>query len=177
MHYRRWQRHGTTDLLPSRKPTAVERFWAKVDRNGPIHPIHGQCWNWTGCKNNPFGYGLFSVNDTITYVHRYSYTIHCGAIEGDLFVCHRCDNKVCVNPAHLFLGTLQDNTDDKVKKSRQLKGQEIRQAKLTEDQVAQIRSRCVLGCPNNGASALAREFGVCVQTICFIIAGSTWKHL
>lgn len=177
-HYRRWQRRGTTDLVPIVRPSAQDRFWQKVDKDGPVHPVlKSRCWVWTGCKNGPDGYGVIRADKPSVYVHRFSYILHFGAILGDDFVCHKCDVKVCVNPAHLFLGTLQDNTADKVSKNRQLKGEQIKQARLTAKQVRDIRRRCVLGHPRHGLSAIAREYGVAVQTISFVVSGYTWKHV
>lgn len=179
MHYRRWHRHGTTDLPLIIKVPDKERFWEKVNKNGSIHPICGQCWEWTGCKNQEGnkGYGVFSVNDTSTYVHRYSYELHYGLFSKEMRICHHCDNRICVNPIHLFIGTTQDNTDDKVKKGRQLKGIDIPQAKLTENDVKLIRELRSRGAKVLGPTGLAVMFNVCFQTIYFILSKETWKHV
>jgi hypothetical protein len=91
--------------------TEVGRFWSKVDKSG-------ECWVWTAkalCEN---GYGRFYVGKKPLRAHRYSWELANGPITDGLFVCHRCDNPPCVNPAHLFLGTHQDNMQDMVAKGR-----------------------------------------------------------
>lgn len=74
------------------------------------------CWIWLAGKRN--GYGRFMVNQTLKSAHRLSYEYYIGPIEGELLVCHKCDNPSCVNPKHLFLGTLSDNMQDCIKKKR-----------------------------------------------------------
>lgn len=75
------------------------------------------CWEWQRGKNKR-GYGQFWIIKTMIGAHRFSYFHHKGEIEKGLIICHTCDNPGCVNPQHLFLGTHQDNADDKVKKGR-----------------------------------------------------------
>ncbi|MDO7847580.1 HNH endonuclease [Hymenobacter sp. M29] len=91
--------------------TPEQRFW------GMVRKKEG-CWEWTGYKN-PKGYGYLMVKaGKPTGAHRFSYELHKGPIPKGLFVCHTCDNPVCSNPDHLFLGTVKDNTQDMVKKGR-----------------------------------------------------------
>lgn len=97
----------------------MARFWAKVNKEGPIHPKLGtRCWLWTGNQNGK-GYGHIAQTRIATIiVHRLSWEIHNGDHPGRLFVLHKCDTRSCVNPDHLFLGTHKDNMADCVAKGR-----------------------------------------------------------
>jgi len=92
--------------------TVEERFWAKVVKDN-------DCWGWTA-KLDKDGYGRFSPNGGNSQMpaHRFSWEIHFGPIPDNLFVCHHCDTPACTNPDHLFLGTAQENMEDKVRKGR-----------------------------------------------------------
>lgn len=112
---------GTPSLLVgpnggTRHGQSVEaRFWAKVDVRGP-----DECWEWQASTTSS-GYGQIMVNARprrITRAHRLSWTIANGPIPSGMVVCHRCDNPPCVNPAHLFVATQQDNIADMVRKGR-----------------------------------------------------------
>ncbi len=159
---------------PKRGVTANDRFWAKVNKNGPVHPVCGQCWEWTGLTE--FGYGRFKANGIIIKVHRYSYILHYSN-PGDSFVLHKCDNPKCVNPEHLFLGTHQENMKDMKGKDRQCKGVDKPKAILTEDDVHLIRSLYRKGRRGRGYPALGKQFGVSGKAIEFIIKGKTWTHI
>lgn len=150
---------------PKPVPIAVRfrRFFKKTEG----------CWNWTGCirKN---GYGKFGVGaHKVDFAHRVSYTLFKGPIPEGMCVLHSCDNRRCVNPNHLFLGTHQDNMDDMEKKGRKLRGTDMKHAVLTEDQVREIRRRY----PKENGSALAREFGVSTGVPYMIYTRRRWKHV
>lgn len=94
----------------------IRDFWAKIDTRGP-----DECWRWTGGKTSS-GYGAKRLSLNGAHVsllsHRMAWLIFNSDIPEGLVVCHKCDNRVCCNPAHLFLGTHKDNTQDMMRKGR-----------------------------------------------------------
>jgi len=152
----------------------AERFWAKVDKSG-------ECWNWTGYFDTS-GYGQISMSGNAVLAHRYSYIIHHPLTinlreHPEICVCHKCDNRKCVNPAHLFLGSVTDNNRDREAKGRgnQPKGEKQPASKLTEQQVREIRIKYANGGLNQ--RQLALEYGVHFGTISKIILRKNWKHI
>ena len=149
------------------------RFWAKVNRDGPVvRPALGECWTWTGASNAT-GYGRIRSGDEIETAHRTSWLLTRGEIPAGMFVCHRCDNKLCVRPEHLFLGTNAENVADMISKGRQAKG-EARSDILTESDVVDIRS-----CASFGAShrALGESFGISREHARDIVNHRRWRHV
>jgi hypothetical protein len=158
----------------------ISRFWAKVDKQGPIPPHAsdlGNCWVWTGAKGY-WGYGRLSLDGRWTTAHRLSFEVANGPIPEGKFVLHRCDNPPCVRPEHLRLGTPQENTRDMLAKGRAAlmgaKGESNSHAKLTEEQVIAVRQRFQHG---EMIRRLALEYGVGVSSISNVVNGRTWKHV
>ena len=149
------------------------RFWLKVNKSGPLCVGFGKCWIWIGCSR--CGYGIFKINNHQKLTHRYSYQIHVGEIPTNLCVLHRCDERLCVNPVHLFLGTRADNSRDMVEKERQARGGQLPQAILTENQVREIRIRRSQN--NDSTSLLSKEFNVSTCQIRRIITRTSWRHV
>lgn len=161
-----------------------ERFWCKV--------LKGEvCWEWIAHIQSS-GYGGFSrgrKSEGSIQAHRQAWILTNGPIPEGLFVCHECDNRRCVNPAHLFLGTHADNMADMVAKGRSpkgdrhgrrknpaciLRGERHSRAKLTEMQVVEIRARFAAG--GTAAKAIAEEYGVSRNTIERVLSGYSWSH-
>lgn len=145
----------------------MDRFWQKVDKTG-------ECWNWTAFISKK-GYGLFSVKNRSQRAHRVSYELAHGPIPDGMQVLHHCDNRRCVNPAHLFLGTNADNMADKTAKGRQARfvanGEKNHRTKLTSENVLAIRAS--IGRPVD----LAAEYGVSPSTIVCVRSRRHWKHI
>lgn len=138
----------------------------EVDENG--------CHNFTGAATGN-GYRIFSVAGRSCLAHRVAYEIHSGeSIPEGMCVCHRCDNRSCINPEHLFLGSKADNAQDMVAKRRSLAGSRHHNSKLRESQVGVIKRQLREGA---NQTALARLYGVIPATINHIATGRTWSHV
>lgn len=162
------------------KATTEDRFWAKVDKNGPIpehRPELGPCWVWTASRYTA-GYGAFFYLGRPTGAHVASWAMAHDPVPEGRWVLHHCDRRSCVRPGHLFLGTQADNMQDMHAKGRGhkdgAKGEANRHAKLTAEQVLEIRHRFDAGERGN---SLAAEYGVLFNAISRIVTGATWKHL
>jgi hypothetical protein len=114
------KRYGIKHPLKQlRNESAQERFALSYQED------ESGCWIWQGRPRGSNGYGCLKVDGLWVGAHRFSYQTHVGPIPDGLLVLHRCDVPMCVNPAHLFIGTNQDNSDDKVSKGRQARGPEL----------------------------------------------------
>jgi hypothetical protein len=165
--------------MPPRRPLS-ERFLEKVDKSGPIMPnMDTPCWTWTASKDEK-GYGwIGDGNGHMCRANRISYTLNVGPIpvtNPRTLALHHCDNPSCVNPDHLFLGTDADNNADKTAKGRNNtpRGVDAARAKLTPEQVIEIRSRRANG---ESMSSLAREYGVWLRAIQCIVYRYSWAWL
>lgn len=155
--------------------TYENSFWEKVIRGKP-----NECWEWQGSLHDGYG-AIRRVKNgkhlPIVFTHRLSWEIHLGPIPDGLCICHKCDNRKCVNPHHLFLGTNKDNTMDAQVKGRLASGEKIKQSKLNKELVIWLRKLWDNKHNKHNFSSLARQFGVTERTIAWAIRGVTWKHI
>lgn len=143
-----------------------QKFFARVA------PTTGsRCWEWNGPRNAS-GYGRISHGRGIM-AHRVAWELHFGTIPDGLSVCHRCDNRGCVNPAHLFLGTHAENIKDRDSKRRLALGSRCGKAKLTEADILAIRGLLETVKPR----ALATRYNIHISTIYCIRDRKNWKHV
>lgn len=156
----------------TRITNSLEYFWSNVDIKTNIK----LCWEWKKYKNKD-KYGKCRYNKKNQISSRVAYFLSHPEQDTEenqkLYVLHTCDNPPCCNPSHLFLGTQKDNIDDKINKNRQLKGEYIKSAKLTEEQVREILLlKNILK-----IKTVAEMYKVDYNTIHKIINNKTWKHV
>lgn len=168
--------HPSIKPFPAREPGHEgfkNRFWTKVDKNGPIHPVlKTRCWLWTSYANE-HGYGRTPYGDRMMFAHKLAwfYTTNNPPVD---CLLHRCDNPRCVNPEHLQEGTHADNMGDMAAKGRQGWGERNRHAKLTNEKVLAIRAKAAEGLTH---SFLAQEYEVHLHTIARVINRRTWRRI
>jgi hypothetical protein len=148
-----------------RKQTA-ESFWARIEKRDG-------CWNWPGARFVS-GYGKVRWHGKSKLAHRVAWELARGPIPKGQQVCHRYDNPLCINPDHLFLGTMKDNMVDKIRKGRQARGEQCGGSKLTEQAVREMRSRAARGA---SLTTLAREYGVAPSHVSKVVSGARWGWL
>ena len=143
----------------------LARFMSKVNKTET-------CWFWIAAKSR---YGQFWINRKQKTAHRVAYEHFYGWIQENLNVNHICDNPPCVNPEHLWQGTPNEGSKDMVKKGRQAKGENQGLAKLSAEEVIEIRTKYK---PYKYTlKMLAKEYGVWPKTIHRIILNKNWKHI
>lgn len=153
------------------------RFWVRVDIRGPE-----ECWPWLGALFRETEYGSFTPDRVPVGAHRYAYQLAHGVVPAGLFVCHRCDVRACVNPAHLFAATPAENSADMVRKGRWRRGNGGNRPRgarhyrtpFTGADIIAIRRLASTGrVPHH---VIAHAFGVGRSTITAILRGQNWRH-
>jgi len=154
-------------------PKQNERFWSNVEKTET-------CWNWKASKT--WGYGVMKYTSSrgikkMVRAHRVSYSMAFGKIGTGLLVCHKCDNRACVNPDHLFAGDFRTNGMDAAAKGRTAKqlGENHGMNKLRNEDVLEIREKYSIG--NVSQQQLASRFGVSQGMIWLIVKRKNWKHI
>lgn len=130
------------------------------------------CWEWTRGKTSA-GYGAVWWGGKTEAAHRLSYRLHRGPIPEGMYVCHSCDNPACVNPDHLWLGSLQDNHKDMMLKEREYRGSQHHTTQITEDDVVAMRNLRASGMT---PTEIANIYGLKRPMVSHICTGRNWKH-
>lgn len=150
----------------------ADRLWRYAKKGEP-----DECWNWTGFKYKGYGritQGKGSAKTTLQ-AHRVSWELVNGPLPAGMVACHRCDNPSCVNPDHIFAGTIADNNLDRDTKGRAAFGERVGNSVLKEEQVVELLAD--LPTDRREIKAAARRYGVSDGAIAAIVRGDNWKHL
>ena len=147
------------------------RFWSRVDKQGQY-----DCWNWKGKPHRGQGYGGFrlGVRNQTFRVNRVAWLLTKGPIPDGMLVCHHCDNRMCVNPSHLFLGTYANNNRDRAVKGRGCGRKNNSGPRLRPSDVRAIRREAASGVKR---VAIARNYGVSYAAVWAILSGRSWKKV
>lgn len=150
--------------------STITRFW----RNVNVIDDENSCWEWQASRTE-WGYGRIYVGPEGRAVrsHRLAYELEYGPIPDNMIVLHTCDNPPCCRPSHLVVGTFADNTHDMIRKGRQPKGENHKNAVLTAGDVQEIKRRILA---KENQRRLANEFGVSPATITLIKQSKTWRE-
>lgn len=145
----------------------TQELFQSLDMKG-----HADCWEWKHSRDK-YGYGMAYFNSRRNYTHRIAFTLLVGPIPAGMLVCHKCDNPPCCNPAHLFVGTVKDNTLDRNAKGRAPRqdGERNGNAALGPSAVAKIRALAASGVKQ---THIATMFGVSSQAVSLIVTGKRW---
>ncbi len=154
-----------------RKQTSQEEFLSKVYPE----PNTG-CWLWSGAYHYIGGHGSINAknHNGFAWAHRFSYFIHKGDFDRTKLICHTCDNPACVNPDHLYIGTTKTNSDDKVSRNRQMRGEKYPLSKLKESDIISIRSLNNSGIQQKD---ICKEFGLSSAMVSLIVNRKRWAHI
>lgn len=154
-----------------KRKSVEERFWSKVKNGKP-----DECWEFQGGINST-GRGIFQYKGKAIHAHRMAYILTFGGIPKGRFICHKCDNGKCVNPAHLFLGDALINNRDCYAKGRHpiLRGENDPKSKLNNEKVLKIIELYKTGCYSQ--YAIAKMFGVSRSAVLNVLRGITWSEI
>jgi hypothetical protein len=152
-------------MFPATRRAAFEAKIFRVPESG--------CWLWMGALTSK-GYGSVRINRRSEIAHRISWENRYGQISDGLSVLHRCDVRCCVNPAHLFLGTQQENISDMVSKGRNAKGERMGNARLVASDIHEMRSLRKSGL---SYAKVGKRVGISRSHAYAILRGFCWTHV
>jgi hypothetical protein len=163
-----------SEAEPRKRLTPQERFWSKVDKTGGPTA----CWTWTAWRRSPAGYGRFTLAKATHQAHRVAWAwtrgLNPADMDPEVFILHSCDNKGCVNPAHLRAGTHAENLQEAAARQLLRAGPAHTAAAFTADEVRAIRARHAHG---ESRDVLAAEFDVSHSTMRALLKGKTYRHV
>ncbi len=148
-----------------------EDVWKRINKKSDE-----ECWNWIGVISKT-GYGHMRINYKHHLVHRIVYKEICGSIPEGMCVLHKCDNRSCCNPKHLYIGTYKDNSCDMINRGRKASqiGEKNNASKLTNEEINQIKFLFSTG--KYFQKELGKMFGVTQSNISCIVRDVTWKFI